>query len=112
MLRNGDKVTRWARVLSRLFFLKSFCSERTFVRLCWFFLLQPTIISYMDKKLKKRLRGIEMKLDAILRELRLFGFRPGSRWLDSVRSSARKLREMSREERERMERERRRGLRQ
>ena len=66
----------------------------------------------MDKKLKRRLKGIETKLDAILRELRLFGLRPGSRWLDSVRASARKLREMSREERERMERERGSGLRQ
>lgn len=65
----------------------------------------------MDKNLRKRLRGIESKCDAILRELRLFGFRPGVRLLDSVRASARALRDMSRKERERMERERGRGLR-
>ena len=65
----------------------------------------------MDKKLMKRLKGIERKCDAVLRELRRFDFRPGIHWLDSVRTSARILHEMSKKERERMEHERGRGLR-
>ena len=103
------------RLLSSLgilvYFLKSSCSKRTIWLVVGFPLYTNYKFSDMDKKLKRKVNGIERKCDAILRELRRFGFRPGIRLLDSVRASARALHEMSMKERERMERERGRGLR-
>ena len=102
-------MARWGGCLVSFFFF--FYHERTFLLVVGFPFYTNYKFSDMDKKLKRRLKGIEKKCDAILRELRRFGFRPGIRLLDSVRASARALHEMSMKERERMEREQCRGLR-